>query len=260
MNITADKKADAFSKKASGEKTYPVGAAALLALALPALALGSPRLIGATHELAAQETVAALLNEHGAASPAPPPLEETAPDGTALNETALDGAAKALAAADRWAPGGEVRLDRGLVLVHRAQNALPAEQAALFAAAEQATAAGLALSPGEPGGWARLAWLRRQRGDDDGAVAALRMSFLSGAFAPPLMRSRLELALALRPAMDEEMLSLLRRQIRLVWILSPEFVAELAQRPGVGRLPSDALAELSEQDVARYLERHGPKQ
>jgi hypothetical protein len=242
MNITADRKADPSSEKASGGRTHRAGAAALLLLALPVLALGLPRLIGATHEAAAQETVKALLS------------------GQVLSPAALDDAAAALAAADRWSPGGDIRLDRGLVLTHRALNALPAEQAAFFAAAEQATVEGLAVSPGEPGGWARLAWLRHRRGDADGAVAALRMSFLSGGFAPPLMQSRLELGLALRPAMDGEMLSLLRRQIRLTWISAPEFIAKLAERPDVGRLASDALAELSEQDVARYLERHGAKQ
>lgn len=240
MNITAGKRAD--PDREAGIGTHRAGAAALLLLALAALVLGAPRLIGAAYEVSGQGAVEALL----AGRPVAP--------------ADLDAAAANLAAAERWAGGAEYGLDRGLMLMHRGLTAPPAEQPGLFAAAEQATAGALAASPGEPGGWSRLAWLRHQRGDVAGAVAALRLSFLSGAFIPLLMPSRLELALALRPAMDDEMLSLLRRQIRLLWVSSPDLVARLAERQDVGGLVGEALAELSEQEVARYLELHGTKQ
>lgn len=243
MNITAGMKADPGHDDRPAARSYRGGAVLLLFLfGGLALGLGLPRLMGGLHGLAARETVGALL-----AGQKPEPA-------------ALDGAAAELAAAERWSAAGEYRLDHGLTLLHQALTAVnPSEQAAFFAAAEQVTAAGLAVAPGEPGGWARLAWLRQRRGDLAGAVAALRLSWLSGAFVPAIMASRLELALALLPALDDEMLSLLRRQIRLAWVTSPDFVAGLASRAELGALVSDALAELSEQDVARYLELHGAK-
>lgn len=242
MNTTAAKKDDFDHGGKAGAGSHHGGPFLLLVFALLALALGLPRLIGGLHALAARETVGAVME--GASPPA----------------AALEAAAAELAAAERWSGAAEHKLDRGLALLRQALAAIdPQERAALFAASEQATAAGLATAPGEPGAWARLAWLRQRRGDLAGAVAALRMSWLSGAFVPVLMTSRLELALSLQPALDDEMLSLLRRQIRLVWVSSPDFIAGLATRPEAGALISAALSELSEQDVARYLELHGSK-
>ena len=242
MNTTAAQTPDSSHSGKTNPRSYRAGAVVTLAFAALALVLAVPRSIGALHAVAVQETVTAL----------------TAGDVPAAER--LVDAAEELAVAARWSSGADYQLDRGLVLLKQGlATANPDEQAGLFAAAEQATTDGLAAGPGEPGAWARLAWLRFQRGNRDGAVAALRLSFLSGAFVPVLMPSRLELALALRPAMDDEMLSLLRRQIRLAWVTSPDFVAKLAERPAVGPLVRNALAELSEEEVARHLELHGPK-
>jgi hypothetical protein len=242
MNITAAKRADPGRNGKGEAKSYRGGALLLSAFALIAFVSGAPRLIGGLHALTAREAVSAALEG------AVPPV------------AVLETAAAELAAAERWSGVAEYKLDRGLLLLRQASMAAdPQEQAALFTAAEDATVAGLATAPGEPGAWTRLAWLRRRRGDVDGALAALRLSWLSGSFTPALMNSRLEFALSLQAAMDEEMLSLLRRQIRLVWVTSPDFVTMLATRPSVGALVSEALAELSEQDLSRYLELHGAK-
>ncbi|MCW2249600.1 hypothetical protein M2352_005283 [Azospirillum fermentarium] len=242
MNTTADQTTDSSHNGKANARSYRGGAVLTLVFAALALALAVPRLISALHAVAVQETVTALNA------------------GNIPTAGALVDAVEELAVAARWSGGSDYQLDRGLVLLKQGlATSDPNEQADLLAAAEQATADGLAAGPGEPGAWARLAWLRFQRGNKDGAVAALRLSFLSGAFVPVLMPSRLELALALRSAMDDEMLSLLRRQIRLAWVTSPDFVAKLAERPGVGPLVRNALAELSEQEVARHLELHGPR-
>lgn len=242
MSTTAAQTRDSRHGGGHGSRSYPAGAVLTLVFATLALVLAVPRLIGSLHALSAQETVTALNA------------------GATLPSAELIEAAGQLAAAAHWSGGGDHTLDRGLVLLRQGLGtADPHAKAELFAAAEKATAEGLAAAPGEPGAWARLAWLRLQQGNRDGAVAALRLSFLSGAFVPVLMPSRLELALTLRPAMDDEMLSLLRRQIRLVWVISPDFVAALAERPNIGPLVRNALAELSEEEVNRHLELHGGK-
>lgn len=241
MNITAVRKADP-DHGAVAPPSHRGSALLLSALALAAVTLGAPRLIGELHALTARDVVQATLNR------TPTPAAD------------LDVAAAELAAAERWSGAAEYKLDRGLILLRRALAAAdPQERTALLTAAEQATAAGLMTAPGEPGAWTRLAWLRRQRGDIDGALAALRLSWLSGAFTPVLMESRLEFALSLQSAMNEEMLSLLRRQVRLVWVISPDFVTRLVANGSAGALVGEALAELSEQELSRYLALHGAK-
>lgn len=241
MNITAVRKADPDHDVAA-PPSHRSSALLLAAFALAAVTLGAPRLIGELHALAAREMVQATLN------------------GTPTPAADLEAAAAELAVAERWSGAAEHKLDRGLILLRRALAATdPQERTTLFAAAEHATVAGLMTAPGEPGAWTRLAWLRRQRGDIDGALAALRLSWLSGAFTPVLMESRLEFALSLQSAMNEEMLSLLRRQIRLVWVISPDFVTRLVANGSAGALIGEALAELSEQELSRYLELHGAK-
>ena len=247
MNITADKKADLEGREKTADPSYRGGVVVLLLCAGLSLVLSLPRLIGGLHALGAGETVSALLSD------GPPPAAAV-----------LENAAADLAAAERWGGAAEYALDRGLILL-RQGLAAPGEEkaAAFFAAAEQATIAGVTAAPGEPAAWARLAWLRHRRGDIQGALAALRLSWLSGAFVPAMMASRLEFALALHGAtpyaMDDEMLSLLRRQIRLAWVVSPDFVAQLAVTPKVGAVVNEALAQLSEQDIQKYIQFHGDK-
>ncbi len=166
----------------------------------------------------------------------------------------------ALAAAGRWSASGELELDRGFLLL-RAAVRTPVDGAApLYEAAERATVDGLALAPGNPGAWLRLAWLRERRGDMAGAVAALRMSFLTGSFEPVIMVDRLTLALRLRPYMDAEMEALLRRQIRQTWVIRPGPVMELGAQPETAALVAGALAELTGLEMERHVRMHGQPQ
>lgn len=218
--------------------------AAVVALGLAAvlLGLGVPRLMAAFQALDAR---AVLWDVHAGA---PVPAER------------LAAAADDLAAASRWAREGELETERGLLLLKRAEQAPPgAERERLYDEATAATAAGLAAAPGQPSQWARLAWLRERRGDLGGAVAALRMSMLAGAMVPEMMVSRVELGLRLLQAMDSETARLLSRQIRLTWVIAPDFVAGLSTRPGLGTLVRDALESLDEQEMAHYLRLHGNK-
>lgn len=223
--------------------SYKAGAAALLVLAALALGLGAPRAIGEIRALEAQDVVQALLRREPVA------------------DSALAAADRSLTAARGWLGPGLHSLDSGLVALARAQAAIdPASRERFFDEAEKSTTEGLSVAPGEPGAWLRLSWLRRRRGDVPGALAALRLSWLSGSFAPSIMMSRLEFALPMRAMMDEEMNELLRRQVRLAWVAMPTAVADAARRPEFGPLVREALDGLTEEEAGVYLKLHGVTQ
>ncbi|NYZ16398.1 hypothetical protein HL658_27975 [Azospirillum sp. RWY-5-1] len=204
--------------------------------------LGAPRLIAALESLDARTVIWDARAGH------PPP-----PDRLAAAAADLD-------AAQRWAADGEAMGDRGFLLVQQARATPPGpERGALLDRAAQATEAGLAAAPAQPSAWARLAWLHVARGDRAAAIPALRLSLLTGPVAPALMASRLELGLELLSLMDPDTRGLLRRQVRLLWVVSPETVAAMSQKPDTGGFVRDALNDLSEEDMAAFLRVHGPK-
>lgn len=218
--------------------------AAVVALGLGALllGLGAPRLLAAVQALDAR---AVLWDVHAGATVPPDRLAS---------------AAEGIASASRWAWDGELEGGRGLLLLTLAEQAPPGpDRERLYDEATAASEAALAAAPGQPGVWARLAWLRERRGDQAGAVAALRMSMLSGAVVPEMMAPRVEMGLRLLPAMDAETADLLRRQIRLTWVIAPDFVAGLSTRPGLGPMVRDALDSLGEQEMEHYLRLHGTR-
>ncbi len=217
--------------------------AAVLALAGAALllALGAPRLISAGLSLEARETL------------------WSAYDAVAIADKALATAVDGLASARRWNDDGAADIQRGLLLTQRANNRPPGpERDQLYRDASKATEAGLTLAPGDPSAWHRLAQLRRLTGHDDEAVAALRLSFLAGAMVPDLMVQRLDLAFALLPCIDAETMPLLTRQIRLTWVIAPDFVANLSKR-GHAALIQEALASLGQEEMEQYLHLHHPR-
>jgi hypothetical protein len=204
------------------------------------LALGVPRLISAGLSLNAGNV---LWDVYGRA---PVPTER------------LAAAAADLASAGAWVRDGTAEAHRGLLLIQQASRTPPGpERDRLRREAVSATEAGLAVAPGDPSAWYRLANLRALAGDRAGAVAALRASMLSGAVVPDLMVPRIELGLTLLPQMDRDSVALLSRQIRLTWVIAPEFVAGLSTRDGYGPLVQDALASLGEDEMAHYLRLHG---
>lgn len=87
----------------------------------------------------------------------------------------------------------------------------------------------LASSPLRPAQWLVLAQRRAAADDRQGAVAALRLSFLSGAVEPSIQVRRLRLALALMGDMDGEDRAMLERQVRLSYILFPSAVFALGE-------------------------------
>ena len=229
------------SRRERAPKPSYLGAALIGAVvAVLLLVLGVPRLVAALVALGPQGVV---WDVH---SDVPVPV------------AGLAAAADGLASAGRWVINGGDMADRGLLLSRQAAAVPPGPQRVrLLEEAEAATVSGLAVAPGQPGVWFRLAWLREIRGDRAGALAALRVSWLSGGFVPSVMLSRLEFAFGLVPSMNAEMRSLLRRQLRLTWVVAPEAVDGFSRRPDVAPLVQEALADLSDADVARYVRLHG---
>lgn len=222
-------------------QTSSVGAAVIAGvMGCALLGFGVPSLIAAVRTIEARAVIWATYT--GAATP----------------EKALLDAVADLGILQRWGRDGELEGDAGLLLLRVGQAApTGAERDERFAASAAAFSAALAIAPGQPNAWANLAYLHLHRGDTAAAVAALRMSMLSGSFVPALMASRIELGLRLLPAMDPETVGLLQRQIRLTWTLDPDFVAKLSARPGLTPLVRDAMDGLSEVEMAQYVRRHG---
>lgn len=240
--ITESEPAPAGSGSHSGRNRRPayrgpVVAAALLGGLL--CVLGVPRLIAAFGTLDARDVLWSVYN------------------GADVDDAALLKAAASIERAGHWAFDSELESERGLLLLHAAEAETGAERTALLAQAEAATVAGVAAGPSQPSAWLRLAYLREQHGDANGALRALRMSFLSGAVAPAIMVSRIELALRLPQPLPSEMTALLRRQIALTWVVSPDYITELSTRPEAAALVQAGLNELGPAEIESYSRLYG---
>lgn len=240
MDATANTTSTEAGRHHRGRRAHPSAAVVALLLGVALLGLGVPRLIAAG---LSQEARAVLWDlEEGKDPPKPQRLAFAAAD---------------LAAAAGWVVEGQGLLDRSLLLLRQAESlSAGGERQRLLDDAEAVAASALALAPGQPSAWARLARLRLGRGDGTGAAAALRLSLLSGAVVPALMTWRLELGLRLRPYLDADTRALLDRQIRLTWILQPDHIARLATRPAEAAQVRHALDALSQQEVQHYLRLH----
>lgn len=180
--------------------------------------------------------------------------------GRTPERAALDRAADRRGSAARWEASAERETDRGILLVRQADATPPGpEHDRLIAAADEAITHGLSLGPVQPYGWAVLAALREKAGDRTGAVQALRLSMLSGAFEPGLMLWRIDMGLRLIGQMGPENEALLRGQVRKAWVMAPDKIALLAQTPQVGPFVRHALEELSDAEIADYIRRYGQK-
>lgn len=215
------------------------GALVAWVLAGVLVVLGVPQLIAALITLDARQTLDAV---HA---------------GAEVDPARLVDAADAFGTAAGWFGSGELELNRGLLLVRAALEGTPEERERRLDAAEQATVSGLALSPGQPVPWLRLAWLRERRGDRAGAVDAFRMSVLTGPFEPTLMKQRIEMGLRLHAALTPEALNLLKRQIQLTWIVDPTFVYDFLGRRADAAVVREALDGLTEADIERFVNAHG---
>lgn len=212
-------------------------------LAFVLLGLALPRFAGEVLVLDARQTVTAALGDGREPAPAIARIES---------------AAQRIGQAGGLTGDAYLMADRGMLLLRRAQAEPPGpERNRLIGAAITATEQGLARNPAQAGAWARLAYMRALLDDRPGAAAALRLSFLAGAVSPQIMASRLSLGLYLLDDLDAEQRSLLARQIRLLWVVQPTALTDIASEPDAQAFLSEALAAMSEADVASFVRRHG---
>lgn len=214
------------------------------------LAFGAPRLVAAVLTLDARTVIWDVYAGDGTATGT----------GAEVGESRLIGAADDIAKAGRWVTDGELEGDRSLLLLRAAQSAVnDGERDARLAESLAVAQAALAAAPGQPGVWLRVSHLQEQRANPAAAAAALRMSLLSGSFVPEIMAFRIELGMRLLPVADRDTADLMRRQIRLMWLVDPDFVAKLAARPGYGNFVQQALESLSDAEMAQFQRRYGDR-
>ncbi len=242
--ITPSEREGRASARPSGARkpSSPVSALLGALVGVLLLGLGVPQLAAALSALAAD----AELREVRSGNPPSPER--------------LARASEALAAANRWDASGEREAARAVLLTARAEAAPPGpDRDRLLAEALASARTAVQLAPGQPHAWAHLAALFERGGDRKRAVEALRLSMLTGAVEPALMMWRLEMGFRLRTAMDADSLSLLRRQIRLAWVIMPDEVATLSKRPDAYDLVNESLSLLSEEEMAHYVRLHGKR-
>jgi hypothetical protein len=217
------------------------GRAALLlagAIGLALLAGAVPRLVAAVAGLPARPV---LWDAYaGRTLPLPDLLE------------AADALDRAAALGDAVAAG-----ERGFLLLRAATLAPLEDRFPLLAAAEGATIAALNRAPGNPSLWLRLAHLREGRGDRAGALAAWRLSVLSGRFEPAIMADRLRMGARLLALMDADTRGLLKRQFRNGWTLSLTLAEAVRAMPGMAPLAEEALDSLTARETAAFTRNHG---
>lgn len=218
-------------------RPVPLGPGLLaIGLAVVLMGLGVPRLVAAVLAVPGQETATGVRGDDR-------------PSAEVLAESAL-----ALERAHGWVGEGGYDLDRGLVLLRASELAATDGEADRWrAASRDATARGLAASPVRAGGWLRLAFLRRQGGDDPGAARALRLSLLTGPVVPEVTGYRLRMAMALWPHLDRDTRHLVQRQIRLAWVIAPTSLSTLPGDEATTARLGEALSTLSEDDMEHFL-------
>lgn len=210
-------------------------ALAALSMAVLLVVMGVPRLVAALYVLDASSVVQAVAG------------------GQQVPDAALADALRSLDAAAGWQADARTEAARGMLLTARAASVPAGGRGQWQAQAEQAFTRSLTLSPAQAETWFRLAWLRDATGNRPGAAEALRLSFLAGAFAPELMLPRLKLGLRLLPILDAADRDVLKREIRLTWIANPDVLVALSSSGAGGELVGEALAGLTEEDMARYI-------
>ena len=126
---------------------------------------------------------------------------------------------------------GRLATDLGLAELLIAER-LPADDPAVpthFTNATNALKQGLALAPGNPYAWARLAYAEaRQQGWTPLALSSLRLALLTSPYDPRLLWSRLRLGFLAWPYMQPDDRDIVLQQIRWAYDENPKELARLA--------------------------------
>jgi hypothetical protein len=161
-----------------------------------------------------------------------------------------------------WRDDGRARGEIGFALLLEAEM-LPAGTTDRDAALDRAIAAiedGLATTPLDARGWARLAYARSLRdGWTAPAISALRLAISTAPFEPALTPFRLALCLDAWPHLPTADRTVVLNQLRYAWRVAPDAVVGLARATGSEPLIRAALRERPE-DFAEFDRRSGPVQ
>lgn len=130
-----------------------------------------------------------------------------------------------------WYPLSASLNDLAMVLIEKARTAGAEDAVKLLAEAEYWQRKALALSPADPFGWFRLAYLiYRAEGPSARVAEAWRQSMINGPFEPRLIQARLEMGLQLGKLVPQEAESYVPRLIREMADEDMQALADLAKR------------------------------
>lgn len=174
--------------------------------------------------------------------------------GPSVTAAEMIGAADKIALSSTFVANAELQAARSQLLLRAAS---PSDRTELWRQARLNAEQVLKTAPSQPSLWLALAHIRRAEGDDAGAVAALRLSMLSGPFVPELMVNRTALGLLHLSSMDPDTRNVFRRQVRLTWLVSAPYVAALRDQARYKALVDDALRDLSDEEIVRGKRIHG---
>lgn len=178
-------------------------------------------------------------------------------DNADVPPAALLDAARGIERAGALSADAELAAGRTYLLLSALPELPPDQRPPVRAEAQANAERVLATAPGQPAHWYHLAWLRERQGDIPGAVAALRLSMLSGPFVPQLMVQRTAMGVRLLPYLEGDNRAIFKRQVRLTWLMAPDFLLDLKTRPATAALVTEAMRDLTDDEIARGRRVHG---
>lgn len=129
-----------------------------------------------------------------------------------------------------WIHTNALYNDLALVSLERVETVSDeGQKEALFQEAEVWQRKALWVSPSDPYGWFRLAYLLYQKGVMQQAAEAWRQSLASAPYEPRLLFPRLQMALALGEALDEASRHQIPKLVREAWAYDPTGLAKVAK-------------------------------
>jgi hypothetical protein len=166
----------------------------------------------------------------------------------------------ALQQALAWHETGEYRQMQAFfdLLQNSAPRLAVHQRQRLIRQARGAITHGLQVSPVDPYAWFRLAVVEQLlKAQPRQIIEALRLSMYAGRVEPDLLAARLAFAYGYRNVLDEEMLFLLKGQIRALWSFrKTELLAFASVHPDAVALIREALLDASDEwrQFSRELE------
>ncbi len=193
-------------------------------LGLLLIVFGSPFLVGRFIEISGESARLALL------------------EGRVVSARELNTLESGRLRVSPWIHTNSLYNDLALVSLERAETVSRAEEKeAFFQEAEAWQRKALWVSPSDPYGWFRLAYLLYQKGNLQQVAEAWRQSLSSAPYEPRLLLPRLQMALALGEALDEASRHQIPKLVREAWAYDPTGLAKVAK---AGRFASVVEAAL----------------